>query len=139
MNGAGGIEFNNHQAAVHAKQISKVTRFFSNVSMKVTGAHSDSDVHTQETLDTSMESKPVSEPKSGSIIAGYTVITKSMIGAGMFLADRFSYCLFRNVLHGLWLQGLWYIPWYHPPRARRGDHMAFFESAIISRSGFQGE
>jgi len=52
--------------------------------MKVNGAHSDSDVNTQETLDTSMETKPIATPKSGSIIAGYTVITKSMIGAGMF-------------------------------------------------------
>ena len=51
--------------------------------MATLGAKSDSDVNTHETMDGLSDLKPVAYEKTGTVMAGYTVITKSMIGAGM--------------------------------------------------------
>jgi len=52
--------------------------------MSAVGAKSDSNLASEPTIDTSLEMKPVMSEKTGTVMAGYTVITKSMIGAGMF-------------------------------------------------------
>jgi len=45
---------------------------------------SDSDKVSEETMTMDPNVKPVSAERQGTVLAGYTVITKSMIGAGMF-------------------------------------------------------
>jgi hypothetical protein len=44
---------------------------------------SDSDKVSEETMTMDPNVKPVSAERQGTVLAGYTVITKSMIGAGM--------------------------------------------------------
>jgi hypothetical protein len=53
--------------------------------MSAVGAKSDSNTVSETTIDVSMEEKHVNTiQKNGSVLSGYTVITKSMIGTGMF-------------------------------------------------------
>jgi hypothetical protein len=44
---------------------------------------SDSDKISEETMSMDDQLKGVSKEKTGTVLAGYSVITKSMIGAGM--------------------------------------------------------
>jgi hypothetical protein len=52
--------------------------------MSAVGAKSDSNTVSETTMDVSMEEKQVTGTiKNGTVLSGYTVITKSMIGSGM--------------------------------------------------------
>ena len=65
------------------KSSKSTERFFLSVSSRMSlGAISDSKAISETTMDVSMESKPPTQQKTGTVLSGYTVITKSMIGAG---------------------------------------------------------
>ena len=61
---------------------------FLSPGMSAVGAKSDSNTISDSTMDISMEEKKdIVSQKSGTVLSGYTVITKSMIGSGMFIDD----------------------------------------------------